>query len=254
MEYDWYIYLIAFGGALIAGSVNTLAGNGSAITLSILTELIGLPGNLANGTNRVGVVLNGAGSTYGFYRGGKLNLSNTKNLILITVAGAILGLVIALRISNEQFMGIFKFLMLFMFFVILIKPSRWLKESNTSALLPKWIMYILYFLLGVYGGLIQMGMGIFFLVLAVILDGFTIIHANALKVTLVLLYTSIAVIVFHFQGLIEWPIGLLMGAGQFIGGWATAHFASRSPWAGKIAYGLLLIIVIASLLSLFGLV
>ena len=84
--------------------------------------------------------------------------------------------------------------------------------------------------------------------------GFTIIHANALKVTLVLLYTSIAVVTFHFQGLIEWPIGLLMGVGQFVGGWATAHFASRSPVAGKVAYVLLVVIVVVSLLSLFGIV
>ena len=57
MSHEWYVYVIAFIGALIAGSVNTLAGNGSAITLSILTELLGLPGNLANGTNRIGVLL-----------------------------------------------------------------------------------------------------------------------------------------------------------------------------------------------------
>ena len=52
---EWYEYLIAILGGAFAGVINTLAGNGSAITLTILTELIGLPGNLANGTNRVGI-------------------------------------------------------------------------------------------------------------------------------------------------------------------------------------------------------
>lgn len=55
MQLEWYHYLIAVLGSALAGSINTLAGNGSAITLTILTELLGLPGNLANGTNRVGV-------------------------------------------------------------------------------------------------------------------------------------------------------------------------------------------------------
>ena len=55
MQLEWYHYLIAILGSALAGSINTLAGNGSAITLTILTEPIGLPGNLANGTNRIGI-------------------------------------------------------------------------------------------------------------------------------------------------------------------------------------------------------
>ena len=53
--------IIAVAGAFAAGVINALAGNGSVITLTILTELIGLPGNVANGTNRVGVLFNAAG-------------------------------------------------------------------------------------------------------------------------------------------------------------------------------------------------
>lgn len=58
--------LIAFGGAFLAGIINALAGNGSIITLTVLTELLGLPGNIANGTNRVGVLMNAAGAMTGF--------------------------------------------------------------------------------------------------------------------------------------------------------------------------------------------
>ena len=57
MELEVYHYVIAIVGGLFAGILNTLAGNGSAITLTILTELLQLPGNLANGTNRVGIVI-----------------------------------------------------------------------------------------------------------------------------------------------------------------------------------------------------
>ena len=39
-----------------AGFINTLAGSGSLLTLPLLI-LLGLPANVANGTNRVGVVL-----------------------------------------------------------------------------------------------------------------------------------------------------------------------------------------------------
>ena len=254
MTHEWYIYVIAFVGATIAGSVNTLAGNGSAITLSILTELIGLPGNMANGTNRIGVLMNGMGSTYGFYRGGKLNLENSKVVITMVVIGAVVGGLIAVSITSEQFMGIFRFLMVTMLVVILVNPKRWLKKSRTESLLPRPVMIFLYFLLGVYGGLIQMGMGVFFLAVLVLLDGYTIIHANAIKVTVVLLFTILMVIIFQIRGYMEWPIGLLLGTGQFIGGWYTAKIASRHPSAEKWAYGLLVVIVVLSILSLFGVV
>ena len=60
-------YIIAVLGGAFAGVINTLAGNGSAITLTILTELLGLPGNMANGTNRVGIIAQSAASNYTFY-------------------------------------------------------------------------------------------------------------------------------------------------------------------------------------------
>jgi len=50
MEFHHYIIAIIGGG--LAGIINTLAGNGSAITLTILTEVLQLPGNLANGTQK----------------------------------------------------------------------------------------------------------------------------------------------------------------------------------------------------------
>lgn len=251
MTEPWYIYLLAFAGAFVAGSINTLAGSGSVITLSILTELLGLPGNVANGTNRIGVLFNGFGSTWGFYKGGKLSLSGARHVLVPIILGAFVGIGIAVSISNEQFMGIFKFLMILMLFVILVKPGRWLKKSPSKRLVPSWLLFGLYFVLGIYAGLIQMGMGIFFLAVIVLLDGYRIIEANAIKVAVVTMFTIVAVVIFELRGLIEWDIGLLMGAGQFTGGWITARMASRHPRAEQFAYAVLVIIVIVSLLSLF---
>ncbi|MEM6697392.1 MAG: TSUP family transporter, partial [Bacteroidota bacterium] len=90
--------LIAIAGGFFAGIVNTLAGNGSAITLTILTEVLGLPPNLANGTNRVGVFTQTAASSYGFYQGGKLNVKQHWLDMLIIILGAIVGVFIAVSV------------------------------------------------------------------------------------------------------------------------------------------------------------
>ena len=53
---DVFQYTVIIIGGILAGIINTLAGNGSAITLTILSEMMGLPGNIANATNRIGIV------------------------------------------------------------------------------------------------------------------------------------------------------------------------------------------------------
>ena len=53
MELAWYFYPLFFIAGLLAGLINTLAGNGSVFTLSLLL-FTGMPAGLANGTNRVG--------------------------------------------------------------------------------------------------------------------------------------------------------------------------------------------------------
>ena len=161
MESEIFLYSVAIFGGFLAGIINTLAGNGSAITLSILTEMLGLPGNMANGTNRVGILAQGISSTYAFHKNKKLDISRGKDIIILTFIGAIIGVIAAISVSNEQFKFVFKFLMVLMFFVILIKPSRWFKETDLTYNLPKIISIPVFLILGFYGGFIQMGMGVF---------------------------------------------------------------------------------------------
>ncbi len=250
---DWSAYVIAIAGSAIAGAINTLAGNGSAITLTILTEVLGLPPTLANGTNRVGVFTQSAASTFAFYRNGRLDLSHSKIYIAFTLIGAVAGALLATVVSNDQFRGVFRFLMVFMLLVTLVKPSRWLRETEAPANPNPWIAGPLFIGLGFYGGFIQMGMGIFFLAATVLGARFSLIDANVMKSVIVCFLTLIAIIIFQWRGLIDWKIGGLMAIGQTIGGYYTARFASRYPKANLWAYRLLIVMIIIAILMLFDL-
>ena len=251
---ELYQYVIAIVGGAIAGGINTLAGNGSAITLTILTEVIGLPGNMANGTNRVGVFTQSAAGSWAFHKHGKLNFARSKLNLSLTVAGALLGVATAVQVSNAQFLFVFKYLMLLMFLVLLVKPKRWLKETTEDAKVSLWLAIPLYLALGFYGGFIQMGMGIFYLATMVLVAKYSIIEGNALKSFVVALYTVIVLGIFHYKGLISWDVGLVLAVGQTAGGWYTAKFASKHPKANVIAYWVLIVIVVLALLKLFGLI
>ncbi len=245
--------LIAIVGSFIAGGINTLAGNGSAITLTILTEILGLPPNLANGTNRVGVVGQSAASTYAFYRHDKLDWQHSKFYIILMVIGAVIGTFIATWVSNDQFKAVFRFLMIFMLLIILVKPSRWLRETDPNYSLPRWITIPAFLGLGFYGGFIQMGMGIFFLAIMVLGARYSLTDANVVKSLVVGIYTTVAVIIFHFYHQIHWGYGLIMAAGQMGGGYLAAHFASKYPSANLWAHRLLVVMIIVSIFLLFDL-
>jgi len=220
-------YIIAILGGAFAGAINTLAGNGSAITLTILTEVLGLPGNLANGTNRLGVFAQSTAATFAFFKNGKIDWKRSKVYVIITTIGAIAGVLVAIWVSNEQFKSVFRYMMILMLFVVLVNPKRWLHETDTSTKPNYWVAVPAFLALGFYGGFIQMGMGIFFLGIMVLGAKWSLIDANVIKSLIVAIYSVLVIAIFQWKGLIDWKIGAIIAIGQMSGGWLTATFASR---------------------------
>lgn len=251
MDLAWYQYAIAIAGGLIAGIINTLAGSGSAITLSVLTEVMGLPGNMANGSNRIGIVGQGVVSSFSFYKNGKLNIADNKLLLVTVFIGAIIGVWAATQVSNEQFMAVFKYVMIVIFVVVLVRPKRWLIATDVNHKVPVLLAIPLYLALGFYGGFIQMGMGVFFLIITVLIARKSIIDSNALKSFCVLTYSVAVLAIFHFKGLVNWQVGGILAIGQVAGGYLAAEFASKYKHADVWAYRVLVVIVVVIILRLF---
>jgi len=254
MEIGTFEIVISILGGFIAGSINTLAGNGSAITLSILTEVLGLPGGMANGSNRVGVFAQGLTSNFAFIQNKKLDISKSKHIIILVCIGAVAGVLMAVRVSNEQFMFVFKVLITILFFVVLIKPKRWLVASNIEKDLSPFLYVPLFLGIGFYGGFIQMGMGVIFLAAMVLVARYNIIDANAVKAFVVFLYTIIVIGIFQIKGLIDWKLGSIIAIGQALGGYLTAQFASKYKNADIWAYRLLVVIMVFVILKTYNII
>jgi uncharacterized membrane protein YfcA len=251
MEYS--LLAIAFVGGFAAGCINLLAGNGSAITLTILTEIVGLPPNVANGTNRIGVWTNSLSGMAAFAKQGKRDLSGTWGFIISTFVGGVIGVYLATLVTNDQFKEVFKFMMVLMLFVVLFKPDRWIKQAQVTRDIPIWVAYPIYFIIGIYGGFIQMGMGIFFLIVMVFIARYHVIKANFAKMLIVLGFTSVSLVVFAWKGYMAWEYGLVLALGQGLGAWIFGNYAARSPRAGLLAYWMLVIGVILAVIKLFEL-
>ncbi|MRR21243.1 sulfite exporter TauE/SafE family protein [bacterium] len=247
---EWYLYLAVIAAGLFAGFVNTLAGSGSLITLPLLMFL-GLPANIANGTNRIGVLVQSAVSSLSFRKQKIYTARETMWMTVPAVAGSLLGSIIAIRINEHIMELLIGGLLIFMFFIILYKPEQWVREHALS-ITPRrrWWVSVIFFFIGIYGGFIQAGVGFFLLAALVLGAGLGLTKANAHKVFIVTALTVIALIVFIISGQVNYLYGIVLALGQGLGGWLASKFAVS--WGPKVVRIILLLAVLASALKLTG--
>jgi len=214
----WSSYLLLFGVGSVAGVLNVVAGGGSFLTLPVMIFL-GLPPTLANGTNRVGVVLQNVGAVWSFRRHGMIDWSYLLWAALPAMVGAVLGSWVALRVGDELFQNILVFLMVAVTLWTLWDPLKktQLKASGSSQTPVVAVLVAGFFLSGVYGGFVQAGVG--FLILATTsLAGLDLVRGNAVKVLSVLCFGVVSLGMFAWQDKVDWWIGLALGTGMALGG------------------------------------
>ncbi len=159
-----------------AGTVNTLAGGGSLITLPALIVL-GLPAGVANGTNRVGVFFQSLVATWRFHRAGQLDLGRALPLLVPTCLASTAGAMASARLDDERFELVIAVAMVLMAGVVLARPRRWLEDEPARG--PVWARVLAFLAIGLYGGFLQAGVGIFLLAGLVLLSGHDLVRANA---------------------------------------------------------------------------
>ncbi|MCR4407681.1 MAG: sulfite exporter TauE/SafE family protein [Anaerolineae bacterium] len=247
----WYLYLAVVAAGFAAGFINTLAGSGSLITLPLLIFL-GLPANVANGTNRVGVLLQNVVGVSSFHRQKVLDWRGGLMLSAPAVVGSVLGAQIAVNLNETAMRRTIGVLMIVMLVTILVEPRRWLEGSpEAMRQRPGWMQMLIFFAIGIYGGFIQAGVGIFLLAGLVLGAGYDLVWANAVKVLIVLCFTLSALFVFQANGQIEWTIGLTLAVGNMLGAWTAARMAVKR--GANFVRWLLIIVVLASACQLLGL-
>ncbi|MFZ5942051.1 MAG: sulfite exporter TauE/SafE family protein [Bacteroidota bacterium] len=247
---EWYLYLAVIGVGFIAGVINTLAANGSLLTLPLLISL-GLPAKMANGTNRVAILLQTAVAADGFRRKKVIRLKDGLWTGLAAILGGITGAFIGIYINEEAMKKSIGIVMVIMFFVILIKPDRWIKgPEEGEKKLPLWLQLVIFYFIGVYGGFIQAGTGVFLLAGCVLGCGYDLVKANAAKALIMLLYTIFALAVYFIDGEVDLALGLLLASGQMVGAWLGVKIAMK--WGAGFLRWMLLAAVLASSVKLLG--
>lgn len=244
---EWYAYPLTILAGVLVGFVNVMAGGGSVLSLPLLMFL-GLPAGVANGTNRINILLTSIVGIYTFKndkKQGKISLQSSLRFLIPSLIGAILGALFAVDIDQELLRRIIGILLLIFFFILLYKPKRWIQGNEMLSEKKHWWQIPLFFLLGFYGGFIQAGAGIFILTTFVLGAGYDLLRANMMKLIIILLYTPFVLAVFIINNQMDYALGISLGIGTIIGAYIGSKIALKKG-AGFVRYMLLTIIIISA--------
>jgi uncharacterized membrane protein YfcA len=250
---EWYfLYPLVILAGFIAGFINTLAGSGSLVTLPLLI-FMGLPANVANGTNRIAILLQNIVGVSSFRKKDALDLRGMIWLGIPAAVGSVIGAQIAVNLDEKLMERTIGIIMIIFLFVVLLRPKRWLQGTLTMLEgRPTLFQLFVFFLIGIYGGFIQAGVGIFLLAGLVLAVGYDLVRANAVKVGIVLFFTVFALAVFIKNGQVNFLIGFILAIGNMLGAWIGAKVAVEkgAEWVRRLLI-FVIVVAAANLLGLF---
>ena len=242
--------VLIFLAGIVAAFINVNAGGGSLLTLPALIFL-GLPPVVANGTNRIAILVGAISATRNFKNKGVFDWKFGLGLAVPALIGTTIGSSIAVTIPDKMFNAILSCVMILVVIAIIVNPQKRMKGAIEALTRTRKIVAgIVFFFVGFYGGFIQAGVGFLIMATLALITGLSLVRINALKVFVVLIYTIFSLVVFVLNGKVNLPMGLALSAGHAIGAHLGASFAVKK--GDKWIRGILVIAVIAMALKLSG--
>lgn len=209
---------------------------------------MGLPSSIANGTNRIAILIQNFFSSAGFKSKGITTFPFSIWLGISALFGAIVGAYLgAIYFKDEIFNKILAIVMILVVFYMIFKPKlsfNELTERTTGKYF--WIQVIVFFFIGIYGGFIQAGTGIFIILVLNSIGHISLVKSNAIKAIVVILYTLSALAIYAYNDKIDYAMGFTLAIGNASGAW----LASR--WSVKKGDGLVrwFLIIMVSVMAL----
>ena len=237
-----------------AGFMNTLGGGGSLLTLPMLIFL-GSPAAVANGTNRIALLIQNIVAVSNFKRKGFFYPKLSLYLGIPAILGSIIGARFAITIPEELFEKILAIVMIVVLLLILIRPEKkFLKklEGENLSTTRLIVSMLVFFGVGIYGGFIQAGVGFIVIVALSLITGMSLVKINSLKVFIILIYTCSSLIIFFINGKVDLVLGLILAIGNAIGAYLGSNFAvSKGDKWIRVFIVIAILSMSAKLLGLF---
>ncbi|NMM36921.1 MAG: sulfite exporter TauE/SafE family protein [Glaciimonas sp.] len=229
-------WLIICTAALFAGGLNAIAGGGSFLTFPALV-LVGVPPIMANATGTAALLPGYVTGALAFKDDlGSLRSMTMKKLVVFSLIGGLIGASLLLATSDAGFRRIIPWLLLaatclFAFGGKLANRYASTAESAGTAGFAAGSVWpsIVVFLVAIYGGYFNGGLGILLLAAFALLGETNMNSMNGLKNIASAVLTAISVLVYALGDAINWPLAFAMMVCSTLGGYLGGRLARKMP-------------------------
>lgn len=253
MSITHILLILAVG--IVAGFINTMAGGGSLLTMPVLIFL-GLPSSTANGTNRIALLVQNAIGIWNFRRQGFFEWKLSLWLSIPAVIGSIIGALFAVAISDNLFNKILAVVMVVILIFVIWQPhKRLVKEEKAPTRGRMIIACVSFFVVGLYGGFIQAGIGFLMIITLTMSFGMSLVKVNSMKLFIAGVYILASFVIFVIHGEVDWLLGCILAIGNAFGAWIGTHFAvSKGDKWIRIVLVIAVVLMAAKLFGIFSLI
>ena len=243
----WQLGLLT-GAGIFAGWLNVMAGGGSMLTVPIML-FMGLPGPVANGTNRIAILAQNISAVTTFLRKGSQDLKLGFSLAAASIPGAVIGALVGVRLEGELFDRVLAITMIVMMLLMITDKKEASRQEQVDHKPSKnqLIMgHICMVAVGFWGGFIQIGIGLILMPILHRVMGLDLVRVNFFKVFVVFCYTVVALGVFAANVEVFWVAGLALAIGNAIGGalGAKTTMNSGDGFIKGVLYSVLVVFII----------
>lgn len=243
------LLLIAVG--IISGFLNVMAGGGSAISLPLLIFL-GLDSPLANGTNRLAILIQTIASIISFKQEKYFEFKTSLKLASFALPGAVAGAILAVKIDSVLFQRVLAFFILGILLTVIVPKSKKTIATQTVKPAHGWLVYPAMMGIGFVGGFHQVGIGFLMIGALSHILKMDLVRINMHKASVFFIYTVPALIVFAWTDNINWKYGIALAVGNAIGGWWSAKVAvQKGEKTIRIFLAVAMLIMAITLLNSF---
>lgn len=214
-----------FAAGLVAGFIDAIAGGGGMITIPAML-LAGIPPLQVLGTNKLQSLFGSGSASIAYARHGHVDLRAQLPMAGVAAAGAVLGALLATVVPGGVLKAILPFLLIAIAAYFAFKPDVGdvdrQRRMGVTAFTLTFVPVI-----GFYDGVFGPGTGSFLMLGFIALAGYGVLKATAHTKLLNFGSNLGAFAVFVAFGAVLWKVGLVMGAGQFIGAQLGSRHAMR---------------------------
>ena len=246
--YDLLTLALGLGAGLACGFLNTAASSGSAVSLPILI-LLGLDPVSANATNRIPVLIGAITATASFHAKKALPWRLAFLVSLPAALGSLVGAGLAEILPSRDLGLVITAAVLIAFVLLFSKLKKMIEQAQVVETRFRLREVVLFFGIGAWLGFIVLDGATYLLLALTLAVGLSLVSANAIKNAVLVPTTIVAMVIFAYNGNIDWTIGAVMGIGSVAGAKLGARLAT-SPEAKKYVFYLLIVVVSMELANL----